>query len=495
MKRLLMVVLMSIFVTSTVLAQGKAAHIQRHTHPVQGRYMVLLNKTITADAYEGVVKSLAASYNLEISTFWREEPRGFICDKTGPKDIDRLANDPRVYLIEEDFEFRFSATQWSTYNGNYLWNLDRLDEPTYWMADSQYDMCPEGRSLYVYMIDLGVMATHEQFNLGEASSRVVKSLSFENGVTDPVVDTTNGCSNQSFPLWHGTATASVVAGTTVGAAKPHIISLRMANCATGGGDASWIVNAVRWIKGPNDPYSTYPSLVNYSGAVASWDPNNAFLNMNEAVKALVKNTGIPFFTSAENLAGDACMFSPDDLAYTNVDHSGVVFTVGGTSVGAGTDRNDYRWQTWDANNQPQVGEEMGSDGGRCVSIYAPALGIYHAVSSQSTNADYGIHDGTSFSSPMVAGIAARYMERSGFSDYIHVFNYLLDTAASTGTVINNVNTPEFWLCYATRSGIPLTTSSRTSITTCPVNYAGPIHVPATFNESHAGMVYSNMTCP
>jgi Subtilase family len=492
MKRIF--VFMSIFVLSTVIAQGKAAHIQRHTHPVQGRYMVLLDKTIPLEAYEGVVQSLAASYNLEISTFWRNEPRGFICDKVGSKDIERLANDPRVYLIEEDFEFTLSATQWSTYQGQYLWNLDRLDEPTYWTADSQYDMCPEGRSIYAYMLDLGVRADHEQFNLGEINNRVVLSLSFENGANG-VPDTMNGCAATN--LWHGTATASVLAGTTVGAAKPHIISLRFADC-NGHGQVSWLVNAVRWIKSINDPYRSFPSLVNYSGGQATWDPNNAFLNMNEAVRTLVTSTQIPFFTSAENYAGDACMFSPNDLAYTNIDHNGLVFTVGGTSVGAGSDRNDYRWQKWDSNNQPQIGFEAGSDGGRCVSIYAPALGIYHAVSSAATGlAAYDTQDGTSFSSPMTAGIAARYMEKSGFRDYIHVFNYLLDTAASTGTVVNNVNTSEFWLCESTNGNVfPPTYSSRTPITTCPPNYdRGPVHSPATFNESHAGMVYSNMTCP
>lgn len=246
------------------------------------------------------------------------------------------------------------------------------------------------------------------------------------------------------------------------------------------------MNAVRWIRSSNDPWRYYPAVVNYSGGVASWESD--FATLNTTVRNLVTTTQIPFFTSAENFAGDACMFSPNYLAYTNVDHTGVVFTVGGTSVGTGTDKNDYRWQKWDANsNQPLVGEGAESDGRRCVSIYAPALEVY-AARNAATNA-YDTATGTSFSSPMTAAIAARYMELTGFTDYVNVYNYLLSAVASTGTVVNNINTVEYWLC-------PPDYTSRTSITSCPNGYLGrPVHMPATFNESNAGMVYSNMTCP
>lgn len=466
---------------------AQPARIQKHRNAIPGRYMVLLNTNVAAEAYDGVVKSLAATYGLNITQRWEDTPRGFICDGATEAAIVRLANDPRVRLIEEDFTFVLSGMQWTVWNSQYLWNLDRIDEPTYFVNDSQYDMCPEGRPVVAYMLDIGVRADHEQFNLGEPT-RVVDSRRFD-GVNG-LADTTNGCAANAN-LWHGTATASVLAGTTVGSAKTRVVSLRFLDC-NGRGTGANIVNAVRWIRSANDPWRNEAAVVNYSGGIGSWD--GEFANMNAAVTDLVNNTQIPFFTSAENFAGDACMFSPNNLAYTNVNRNGVVFTVGGTSLGGNGDRNDYRLQFWDG-SQPRIGQEGGSNGGRCVSIYAPAMDIYAARNSSTTA--YGLAAGTSFASPLTAGVAARYMEQSGVRDYRNVFNYLLNAAASTGTVVNNSATVEYWLCTpASGFTVPQYHTSRTPITTCPTGYNNPpVHVPATTNTSNAGMLYSDMTCP
>lgn len=56
----------------------------------------------------------------------------------------------------------------------------------------------------------------------------------------------------------------------------------------------------------------------------------------------VNNTNIPFFTSADNFATDACRFSPNNRPYTRYNKTGRAFVVGGTSVGAtASDPNDY----------------------------------------------------------------------------------------------------------------------------------------------------------
>src|SRR5581483_10102657 len=113
---------------------------------------------------------------------------------------------------------------------------------------------------------------------------------------------------------------------------------------------------------------------------------------------------------------------------------------------------------------------------------------------------YGLHDGTSFASPTAAGVAARYMELTGVRNYTQVYDYLLSAAASNGTVVNNVNTEEFWFC-APQSPHTDYPTFLTNPGVCPSGYVGlngtstPIHMPATFNESNAGMIYSDMTCP
>jgi hypothetical protein len=179
-----------------------------------------------------------------------------------------------------------------------------------------------------------------------------------------------------------------------------------------------------------------------------------------------------------------------------MNHAGKVFSVGGTSVGAGSDTNDYRWQTWNG-SQILLGQDSGSNGGACVSIYAPAASVY-AGRNTSTTA-YGIDSGTSFSAPLAASIALRYIELTGNQNYQQVFDYLLSTAGPS-TLINHVETPEFWMCLSYTSGHYQPYQSYPGL--CQGGYGEngvyegePIHFNATSNTSAAGMLRSAMTCP
>ena len=251
---------------------------------------------------------------------------------------------------------------------------------------------------------------------------------------------------------------------------------------------------MRWIRSANDPYRTRAAVVNYSGGVGEWVTQ--FVTLNEAVRDLVVNTGTPFFTSAENYSGDACMWAPNSTAYASTNPSGLVFTVGASSLGAGADRNDYRWQTWQTVGQAAIGQDSGSNGGACVSIYAPVNSIYHAENE--SNNDYGSHAGSSFASPIVAAVAARYMERTGVTHYRDVYNYLYSTASA---VVNHVNTPEYWFCRRSTAGPNPIWTTQDSTATCPSGYWGvndtstPHHMRSTFNESGARIIYSDMACP
>ena len=370
-------------------------------------------------------------------------------------------------------------------------------------ADNLYDMCPEATSAVAYVIDWGVRADHEQFQTG-GTSRVVMSRDFTTGAVNGVTDTTNACTQPytaNLNAWHGTAVASVLAGNTVGASHAQIVSLRVWRC-DGASQSDWIVNAVRWIHSANDPYRYSPGLVNYSGAVGSWYATY-FQNLNSAVDTLVRTQNVPFFTSAENYSGDSCQFSPNSLAYTNVNHSGTVFVVGGTSLGAGADTyKDYRWQEWDG-ALARIGPNSGSNGGACVSVYAPACAIY-AASRETTTAYTPTNprpSGTSFASPLAAGVAARYIERYGYGAAHDVYDYLLWAAGTTGTPIYNVTTPEYWMCFGS-TGVY---TSRTPLSVCPPYYYGqyqpygstPIHYPALGNTSGANILYTGtlLSCP
>src|SRR5204863_3272428 len=128
--------------------------------------------------------------------------------------------------------------------------------------DSQYDMCPEARDVAAYVVDIGVRADHEQFTLNEPAGRV-ESHAFDDGSTSGYTDQTNGCTSGStinYNRWHGTAVASLIGGTTTGAVKVHIVSLRVTNCV-GNGLGSYVVNAIRWIRSAGDLESGTPGVV------------------------------------------------------------------------------------------------------------------------------------------------------------------------------------------------------------------------------------------
>lgn len=407
---------------------------------------------------------------------------GFLCTDVSADDIERLASDPRILLIEEDFitspALSGGGTQWATWNGEYTWFLDRLDEPSWSQHDGTYDVCPYGDTSVAYVIDNGVRTTHEQF----APARAV-GFAFDNdsvhGYSDP-----DGCSSNA-DMWHGTAVAGSLAGFGVGSSRARVVSLRVFACYNVG-SASWLINAINWIgSDANDPFKgvDVPKLVNYSGAVADLDGQD-FGSLNAVASGFVAAYGIPFFTSANNYSADACHFAPAAAAYTNVNKSGKVFSVAGTTPGPAGDPNDYRWQVFD-NGVIRVGVDSGSNSGDCISIYAPAASIYVALNTG--NAAYAYKSGTSFSSPLVAGIAARYMEKTNNKHYTQVYDYLLTRAT---TAVYNTTTPEYWFCPGPSSNPP---ASLTPIS-CPAGFGPLQHFTSKWNSSNAGMIFSDLSC-
>jgi subtilisin family serine protease len=314
------------------------------------------------------------------------------------------------------------------------------------------------------------------------------------GTANGEADVTNGCGAPVTRVqnsYHGTAVASVLAGTTVGAAKTQLVSLRVFDC-NGNVTSGDYIEALDWIAGPNNTYRHSPGVINHSGFVPITDA--MFTAYGDAVVRTVNSTNIPFFTSADNFATDACRFSPKNRPYTRTNKTGRAFVVGGTSVGTNdTDPNDYRWQRWETVNgtlMPMIGREAGSNGGSCVSAYAPATDIYVALYSGSAN--YTRLSGTSFASPLTAAVAARYMERQRNATGViptatQVYEWLL--SQSTTAVQNTATAPTYWMCARTTSGgFNIHSKYRTNPETCPEGYT-LLQMPYATNTSNARMVY------
>lgn len=413
-------------------------------------------------------------------------------------------------MLFESATPKTSATQWASWNGEYLWHLDRLDELSWSARDSQHNMCTLGGSVWAFVIDTGVEVDHPQFGVYPAT-RVIHSLDFtaDTGYVG-AADFSNACTSGSptnSNNWHGTAVGSVLAGTQVGAAKVKVISLKVARCSDRRIESRSLINAINWVGSAGNPYRADPAVINHSGFLAPWDSQAAAFG--DAVHAVVTQTSIPFFTSADNFSTDACRFSPNYRAYTKFAKTGrTVFVVGGTAVGtSSTDPNDYRMQLWETVNGailPRIGQDSGSNAGACVSVYAPGTSIYAARHKLSASL-YGRADGTSFSSPLVAAVAARWIEKYTAQHgvrptYVQVYEWLL---AQAQTPVYGVQTPEYYLCAGV-FGQSATTTYRpgSQPSTCPALSVGtfgqvtpanpnspPFHFPSVGNSSDARMVF------
>lgn len=493
MNRVLLVVCTVVLVASSAYAEPKPDKVKKHPHQgVRDEYIVVLQDGTEPQEVHSIAQELAARYKLEVKQLFAWSLQGFLVGAK-EKDVEELTADDRVKYVEqnavgEHVEDLTSAMQWTWWNNEYQWHLDRLDETSWPMRDGQHNMCTEGRGAYAYVIDTGIWNGHSEF-IEPVPSRVVRSLNFV-GAANGATDTANGCAPAATLTsnYHGTAVASVLAGTHIGAAKTQLVSLRVFGCDMTVNTAD-MIEALEWIAGPNNPYRGSPGVINHSGFVPVWD--GLFQAYGDAVVRTVNATNIPFFTSADNFATDACRFSPNNRPYTRYNKTGRAFVVGGTNVGAtSSDPNDYRWQEWNADNTAKIGQGAGSNGGSCVSIYAPAVSTYVAFNTGS-NA-YGRLSGTSFSSPMVAAIAARYMQKRRAETGLiptatQVYEWLLSQST---TVVQNTNTaPTYWMCVQqTTTGGFRFTNHATRPASCPTGYQ-LVEMPFATNTSDARMVY------
>lgn len=148
--------------------------------------------------------------------------------------------------------------------------------------------------------------------------------------------------------------------------------------------------------------------------------------------------GITVVVSANNQANSNCTTSPPRMAYGNASNYGSTHRV--ISVG-GTDEFDRLWRCanfGDCNNATSIlpeGDDPGSNTGPCVDLYAPAHNLKVAW-----NSSYGAYrelasqrSGTSFSAPLVAGIAARLLQTNGSMTPVQVWDAIRARAVPLAT--------------------------------------------------------------
>ncbi|MFG2196660.1 S8 family peptidase [Streptomyces sp. NPDC048639] len=267
------------------------------------------------------------------------------------------------------------------------WNLDRIDQSAPDL-DHRFHTTATGEGVRVYLLDCQVDLDHAQ--LGGRVSQGADTVGGKPG----------GC-HDDMGVSHGTFVAGIIAGKDTGVApKSRIVAVRSMSGGEGERPVPKKTSEKRIVRGMNwiAEHARKPAVANLS------------LNLDRpspALRAAVKKAidkGVTVVASAGNDAADACAHPPADMAE--------VITVGAST------RKDGHWKD---------NEYLGSNGGRCVDLYAPGDHISSLFDNGTTTSMSGA---TSWAAPHVSGAAALYLQTHPHAEPADVRSWLLRHATS-----------------------------------------------------------------
>jgi len=300
------------------------------------------------------------------------------------KEVDAEMSSGNVAYVEKDQIMHIS--QQCNVQSNAVWGLNRISEKAIQLTgDYRYDH--DGAGVVAYIIDTGILVTHNEF----ASGRATFGANF---VGDGKNTDCNG---------HGTHVAGTVGGTTYGVAKKvTLVGVKVLGC-TGSGTNAGVISGIDYAANNR---KGRPGVANMSlGGGKSQATNNA-------VAAAVRS-GLTMVVAAGNENQDACNVSPASEP--------LAVTVGSTEVS-------------DDDAIQEDARSSFSNFGTCVKIMAPGSLIKSAwyTSNSATNTI----SGTSMASPHVCGAAALVLSENPTATPAQVLASLSD--ASTVGEINMV---------------------------------------------------------
>jgi hypothetical protein len=450
-------------ISTVALAQSRAP-IRRNPERIAGEYIVWLrDDMVTRLDVDRVARSMAAQARGEVLATFDKGLRGFGI-RAAETDIDRLRDDRRVYRVEENAKMHLSTCDTFT-DDTEFWHLDRIDQTSGIGGTNQYCWTSDGSGVDVYVVDTGIRSDHQEFFSGQVLTGVDFAGDDGHAPTDPCGCKT-GCSwdaNKLLNGGHGTAVAALIGGQELGVAKGStLIPVKVAACKSeyqfgvelnligGIWATNWIMDEIEerenravinfsWFYLSNrvctvpEPFcdpGTDPYQCEYNCAGSLEYNLSILLNDYNAVVVTSANNHNNYDPSLQ-AAADWCegeiTQSPARMGYggsfdpnpgSNPNRR-LVITVGGT------DSDDERWV---------VNQENGSNSGSCVGIYAPA-DLIRAANITATNAYrnqslWQQSSGTSWSSAIVSGVAARVLEAYPNKNPREVWDYIKSNATS-----------------------------------------------------------------
>lgn len=424
----------------TATASASPGAIKHATEPVAGEYIVVLNPDIPAASVASMATDLALQHRGRVLGVFKNGIKGFGLEVNSTA-AQAVTHDPRVAWVEEnayghlsyDVEY-YSDTGAS--GGPARWHLDRIDQrgSIFQNGVHAYAWTSTGAGVAVYMPDTGVQVGHTEFSNGNVTAGA--NYAIGDGYTP-----TNPCGGfgDFYNGGHGTATASLVAGRTVGVARgATIVPVKVATCNPNQyGEITItslnIIQSLDWILSDMSANPGRRAVVSFSVFVRSTDTGcngvDCISAMDNNVRNLI-NAGAVVVASANNQHANHCADqSPARFGYGGMYDDGThpewpfVITAGGTNVSDGQYFCQYC--------ADHGATDIGSNFGPCVDIYAPAQiihaahvansGAYRDEQAWLTEAQQSgrypsyltvewVSSGTSFAAPITAGVVARMLQ-------------------------------------------------------------------------------------
>ncbi|MFY5897334.1 S8 family peptidase [Acinetobacter pittii] len=349
--------------TNSVLGSSEVKGI------IKNQYIVILNKDVGSS--NEFAQGIAKQHGGKVLQTYDAVLKGFaiyLPDVAGTAFVEAMKKNPKVVSVENDTIMKIDATTQS----NPDWGLDRIDQKNL-PLDSAYSYLQTGSGTTAYIVDTGILSTHQQF-----SGRVLSgytAISDGNG--------TNDCHG------HGTHVAGTVGGSTYGVAKNvSLVPIRILGC-DGSGASSNVIAGLDWIL----KNGKKPAVVNMS---LGGDANTS---LDSAVENLFNN-GYVMVVAAGNSNTDACSTSPARVSKA--------ITV------AATDSTDTRASY--------------SNYGSCVDIFAPGSQINSSWIGSNTATK--VLNGTSMATPHVVGVVAEMLQSTPTATPQTISNNLLNQASN-----------------------------------------------------------------
>ena len=329
---------------------------------------------LRAQAVTDLTSSLASTYGIGVTNTYGHALGGF-AGKMDDKTLASFIKDSNVEFIEQNQIMSTGAVQ-----SNATWGLDRIDEEDR-PLDGFYEFNFDGSGVDAYVIDTGVLATHNNFG-----GRVGSGFTAINDGRG-----SNDCNG------HGTHVAGTIGSATYGVAKNvNLIAVRVLGC-NGSGSNAGVIDGVDYVA----QVASGPSVANMSlGGGNSTALDNA---VEDAI-----DEGVTFVVAAGNSNANACSGSPNRV--------GPALTVGATT--SSDARSSF------------------SNWGSCLDIFAPGSSITSTWST--SNSATNTISGTSMAAPHVAGVVALYLDQDPSASPSEVEN-ALESAAAVGK-LSSINT-------------------------------------------------------